>query len=62
MISPQSHLWFPQFKDFLDPKNPWFILEKKIKWSLISQDFGDVYAEKGRPGIATRVIVDSFGK
>ena len=41
----------------LNRKHPLYILAEQIDWSAFEEDFGVLYADSGRPGIPTRVMV-----
>jgi IS5 family transposase len=37
--------------------HPLVVLAEQIDWSVFDEDFGNLYSDKGRPGIPTRVMV-----
>jgi transposase, IS5 family len=41
----------------LDHRHALYVLDGKIDWSVFDDEFGARYSEKGRPGVATRLMV-----
>ena len=53
----QTELFQTQLDQILNRQHPLFILADQINWSVIEDEFGRLYSDKGRPGISTRVMV-----
>ncbi len=54
---PQANLFSSRLDQILNRKHPLFLLADEINWSVFDEEFGKLYAEKGRPGLPTRVMV-----
>ena len=53
----QADLFRSRLDQILDRKHPLFILAKQIDWSVFDNNFGRLYADKGRPALPTRLMV-----
>jgi transposase, IS5 family len=53
----QAQLFSSRLDQILNRKHPLYILAEQIDWSAFEEDFGMLYADSGRPGIPTRVMV-----
>jgi len=53
----QADLFRSRLDQILDRKHPLFILANQIDWSVFDTKFGRLYADKGRPALATRLMV-----
>ena len=41
----------------LDHGHPLYVLADQIDWAVFEREFGSLYSEQGRPGVATRLMV-----
>jgi IS5 family transposase len=53
----QADLFRSQLDQILNRKHPLFILANQIDWSVFEKKFGKLYADRGRPALATRLMV-----
>jgi transposase, IS5 family len=53
----QADLFRSRLDQILDNKHPLFVLANQIDWSAFDQQFGRLYADKGRPALSTRLMV-----
>ena len=53
----QADLFRSRLDQILDRKHPLFVLANQIDWSVFDTKFGRLYADKGRPALATRLMV-----
>ncbi len=53
----QADLFRSRLDQILDRKHPLFVLANQIDWSVFEKKFGKLYADKGRPALATRLMV-----
>ena len=53
----QSDLFRARLDQILDRQHPLFVLADQIDWTVFDKKFGPLYAEKGRPGKPTRLMV-----
>jgi len=53
----QSDLFRSRLEQILDRRHPLYVLANQINWSVFDKTFGSLYAEKGRPGKPTRLLV-----
>jgi IS5 family transposase len=50
-------LFRSRLDQILDRRHPLYLLANQIDWSVFDKKFGSLYAEKGRPAKATRLMV-----
>ena len=53
----QAELFRSRLDNMLDQRHSLFKLAGKIDWPVFDECYGQVYAEVGRPGIPTRLMV-----
>ena len=53
----QADLFRSRLDQILDRKHPLFVLANQIDWSVFDSKFGRLYADKGRSGLPTRLMV-----
>ena len=53
----QSSFLLPSLKEQLDPKHPIYLLNERINWSVIEEDFKKLYSHTGRPSKPIRLMV-----
>lgn len=53
----QADLFRSRLDQILDRKHPLFVLANQIDWSVFDEKFGTLYADRGRPALATRLMV-----
>lgn len=53
----QDDLFRSRLDQILDRQHPLYRLAHQIDWSVFDKRFGSLYAEKGRPGKSTRLMV-----
>jgi IS5 family transposase len=53
----QEDLFRSRLDQILDRQHPLYQLAHQIDWLVFDKRFGSLYAEKGRPGKATRLLV-----
>ena len=53
----QGHLLYPDLLDQLNPKVPLLVLARRLPWEEFEREFSGLYAEKGRPAKAVRLMV-----
>lgn len=53
----QSDLFRARLDQILNRDHPLFVLADQIDWAVFDKKFGSLYAEKGRPGKPTRLLV-----
>jgi len=56
-LQDQSDLFRSRLDQILDRKHPLFVLANQIDWPVFEKKFGKLYADKGRPALATRLMV-----
>ena len=54
---PQGDLFRPELCRIVDPKHPLVKLGRQINWQSFDEYFDQYYAEEGRPGVETRLMV-----
>ena len=47
----------PSLKEQLDSNHPIYLLNERINWSVIAEDFKKLYSHTGRPAKPIRLIV-----
>jgi len=55
--NPQKDLFKIELNRIIDPKHPMVKLTKQMDWSAFEQQFEKEFSDKGRPAIATRLMV-----
>jgi IS5 family transposase len=53
----QGHLLYQDLLEQLNPKHPLLILARKFPWALFEEEFAQLYASVGRPGMPVRLMV-----
>ncbi len=53
----QADLFRSRLDQILNREHPLFILGNQINWSAFEKKFGKLYADRGRPALATRLMV-----
>lgn len=53
---PQSHLFRPLLKDFIDLKHPLVVLSQKLDWKALEADFEQYYSHTGLPSLPVRMM------
>ena len=52
----QGHLFGADLLEHLNPQNPLILLSQKISWDFLENELTPLYAEKGRPAKAIRLM------
>ena len=55
--SNQPSFLLPSLKEQLDPNHPIYLLNERINWSVIEEDFKKLYSHTGRPAKPVRLMV-----
>ena len=53
----QADLFRSRLDQILNREHPLFILANQVDWSAFEKKFGKLYADRGRPALATRLMV-----
>jgi len=53
----QGDLFRSRLDQILDRQHPLFVLAGQIDWSVFDRKFGQLYADRGRPALPTRLMV-----
>jgi IS5 family transposase len=54
---PQIELLETRLERLCDHSHPLYVLANQIDWSVFDAEYGELYSDKGRPGLPTRVMV-----
>jgi len=55
--TPQEDMFRNRLDVMLDHGHPLYVLACQIDWAVFEREFGSLYSEHGRPGVATRLMV-----
>lgn len=55
--APEEDLFRQRLENILDTRHELWRLAEQIPWASCSEQFGSLYAERGRPGLPLRLLV-----